>query len=48
MVHTNADLVGKDGKMTTLAVVLAREVFFGEEVLAQCTAKGCGGKPGLP
>ena len=48
VVHTNADLVGKDGKMTTLAVALAREAFFGEEVMAQCTAKGYGGKPGLP
>ena len=34
--------------MTTLAVALAREAFFGEEVMAQCTAKGYGGKPGLP
>ena len=48
MVHNNADLVGKEGKMTTLAVALAREAFFGEEVMAQCTAKGFGGKPGLP
>ena len=48
VVHTNADLVGKDSKMTTLAVALARKAFFGEEVMAQCTAKGYGGKPGLP
>ena len=34
--------------MTTLAVALAREAFFGEEVMAQCTTKGHGGKPGLP
>ena len=47
MVHNNADLVGKEGKMTTLAVALAREALFGEEVMAQCTAKGYGGKPGL-
>ena len=31
-----------------LAVALAREAFFGEEVVAQCSAKGYGGKPGLP
>ena len=48
VVHNNADLVGKEGKMTTLAVALAREAFFGEEVMAQCTAKGYGNKPGLP
>ena len=47
VVCTNADLVGKDSKMMTLAVALAREAFFGE-VMAQCTAKGYGGKPGLP
>ena len=34
--------------MTMLAVALAREAFFGEEVVAQCSAKGYGGKPGLP
>jgi hypothetical protein len=48
VVQNNADLVGKDGKMTTLAVALAREAFFGEDVMARCTAKGYGGKPGLP
>ena len=48
VVHNYADLVGKEGKMTTLAVALAREAFFGEEVMAQCTAKGHDGKPGLP
>ena len=31
-----------------MAVVLAREAFFGEEVMRQCTAKGYGDKPGLP
>ena len=48
VVHNNADLVGKEGKMMTLAVALAREAFFGQEVMAQCTAKGYGNKPGLP
>ena len=44
--HNYAGLVGKE-KMATLAVALAREAFYGEEVMAQCTAKGYGGKPGL-
>jgi hypothetical protein len=48
IVHNNADLVGKEGKVTTLAVALASDAFFGEEVMAQCTAKGYGNKPGLP
>ena len=34
--------------MTTLAVALAREAFFGYERMAQCPAKGYGSKPGLP
>lgn len=34
--------------MTTLAVVLARESYYGEEVMGQCTAKGHGDRPGLP
>ena len=34
--------------MGTMAVILAREVYFGEEVMGQCTAKGYGDKPGLP
>ena len=36
-----ADLVGKEGKITTSAVALAREAFFWE-VMVQCTAKGYG------
>ena len=44
----NGHLASQSGKMTTLAVVLAREAFFGDEVMAQCTAKGHGDKPGLP
>ena len=31
-----------------MAAVLAREAYFGEEVMAQCTAQGYGDKPGLP
>ena len=29
-------------------MVLAREFFFGDEVMGQCTAKGHADKPGLP
>ena len=35
-------------KSTTLAVVLAREAFFGEEVMGRCIAKGHTDKPALP
>ena len=31
-----------------MAAVLAREAYFGEEVMARCTAQGYGDKPGLP
>lgn len=48
VVQSNPDLVGKEGKMGTMAVILAREAFFGEEVMGMCTAKGYGDKPGLP
>ena len=48
VVQCYRDCIGKEGKMGTLAVALAREAFFGEEVMSQCTAKGYGGKPGLP
>ena len=46
--EANIHLTNKTGKMTTFAVVLAREAIFGDEVMAQCTAKGSGEKPGLP
>ena len=29
-------------------MALAREAFFGKDVMRQCTAKGYGEKPGLP
>ena len=48
VVKDNADLLRNEGKMTTMAVVLAREAFFGEEVMLQCTTKGYGELPGLP
>ena len=48
VISENANLASQVGSMTTLAVVLARETFFGEEVMGQCTAKGHGDKPGLP
>ena len=34
--------------MGTMAVMLAREAYFGEDVMRQCMAKGYGKKPGLP
>ena len=48
VVKDNADLLRNEGKMTTMAVVLAREAFFGKEVMLQCTTKGYGELPGLP
>ena len=47
-VECNSDFLGKESKMGTMAVILAREVYFGEEVMGQCTAKGYGDKLGLP
>ena len=34
--------------MGTMAVALARDAFFGEDIMRQCTAKGHREKPGLP
>ena len=48
VIQNNADLVGKDGQMRTMALALAREAFFGEEVMVRCTAQGYGETPGLP
>ena len=48
VLSANAHLASKVGKMTTLAVILAREAFFGDNVMGQCTAKSHTDKPGLP
>ena len=48
VIQNNAGLVGKDGKIRTMALVLAREAYFGESVLAQCTPQGYADKSGLP
>ena len=48
VIKDSADLLRKDGKMGTMAVVLAREAYFGEDVMRQCAVKGYGEKPGLP
>jgi hypothetical protein len=48
VVEANLDLLAQEAKIPTMASVLAREVYFGEEVMAQCTAQGYGNKPGLP
>ena len=37
-----------ESRIGTLAVKLAREVFFGEDVLRKCTVAGCRDLPGLP
>lgn len=33
-----SDLAGKEGKVGTMALVLACECYFGEHVMAMCTA----------
>ena len=38
----------KECKMTILAVKLAREVIFGDEILKRCTPRGWNGLPALP
>ena len=48
VLNKNSNLASQVGKMTILAVVLAREAFFGGQVMGQCTAKGHGDKPALP
>lgn len=37
-----------DSKMSTVAVKLAREVFFGDSVLERCSPRGGGKAPSLP
>ena len=48
VVRANLDLLGKEGKITAMSTALAREAYYGKEVMAQCTAQGYGDKPGLP
>ena len=48
VLRKNENIVGREGKMGTLTVLLARECFFGDDVMVQCTTHGYGGKPGLP
>ena len=38
----------KPSKAPTFTVKLAKEAFFGDDVLAQCTVYGCRDYPGLP
>ena len=42
------ELVHNEGKAGELACKLAREAFFGEEVMVQCTAAGYANRPELP
>ena len=37
----NADLLRTEGK---IGVALARDAFFGEDIMRQCTTKGYGGR----
>ena len=48
MVECNSNYLGKESKMGTMAVILVREVYFGEEVMGQSTAKDYSDKPELP
>ena len=48
VIKNNADHIAKEGRMETIAVALARDSFFGEDVMAKCTPRGYGDKPGLP
>ena len=40
VVQANLDLLGSEARITITASVLAREAYFGEKVMAQCTAQG--------
>ena len=48
VLKNNAKVVGKERKTKTLALILARECYFGEDIMIQCTAQGHGDRPGLP
>ena len=48
VVEANRDLLNSDSTVTTFALTLARESFFGEDVMVQCTSHGYGDTPGLP
>ena len=47
IISKNRHLV-KESKVSTLAVRLARDAFFGSRVLQECTVSGCRGLPALP
>ena len=46
-VMDNTDLLRHEGKMGTMAGILAKQSSFGKDVMLQCTAKGYGDKPEL-
>ena len=48
VLKANKHLMNSDSKMTTFALNLARDAFFGEDVMIQCTTHGYGETPGLP
>ena len=48
VIEENKEMLNSDSKMSTFALNLAREAYFGEEIMVQCTAHGYGDTPGLP
>ena len=41
-------LAGKESSAVEFACKLAREAYFGIDVMGKCTCNGSGDKPGLP
>ena len=48
VLQKHAKLIGKESLAGALACKLARDAYFGKEIMVQCTASGYGDKPGLP
>ena len=48
VINKYGDVVGKNSQIRRMALALARDAFFGEEVMVQCTAQCWGDTPGLP
>ena len=48
VVEANKKLLESDSTIGTFALTLARDAFFGEDVMVRCTTYGYGDTPGLP
>ena len=48
VLQKHPNLLGKESKIGSLAVKLAREAIFGDDILKLCTPRGCNDKPALP